>query len=205
MKSIVLSVLKDKYLKRKQSEIVYDEEKFRNMYGDFVPSSKDLSYLLDMKKVTDLVDNINEIHKNGNVILLSGNNLKNVGDTAKLLQTELYYWGYCQFRTSTSNILELKYGNARKQEDSVEQKQWERINHSEFLILDLWEDDFEDKKITKIERLIVERFNRKLATIVVVHFPLQDLLKVISTNLYDLLVEEQDVIKLNFTREQIKR
>lgn len=203
MKSIVLSVLKDKYLKKKQNGLEYDEERFRSMYGDFVPSKKDLSYLLNNKRFSELVSNIHEIHKEGKGILFFGDNKKKIHDATNFFQTEVCCWGYAQFRTTLTEILELKYGNARKQEDSREQKQWERINHSEFLMLDIWMDDFEDKKrLMLIERLVRERLRRTLATVVIVHLPLETIINVSTEDFYSLLMEEDEFIIFNSVKEK---
>ena len=203
MKSIVMSVLKDKYLKKKQNGLEYDEERFRNMYGDFVPSKKDLSYVLESRKFTEVLNSIHEIHKEGKGILLCGDNSKKLRDVVRYFQMELCCWGYAQFRTTFNKISELKYGNARKQEDSVEQKQWERVNYNEFLILDLWEDDFEDKKrLGLITRLIKERFDRELATVVVVNAKLEEILQSATPSFFSLLMEEDLFIKINFSKEK---
>lgn len=204
MKSIVLSVLKDKYLKKKQNGLEYDEERFRSMYGDFVPSKKDLSYVLNSKRFSELViNNIHEIHKEGNGILFCGDDSKRLRDIVKYFQMELCYWGYSQFRTTLNGISELKYGSGRKQEDSREQKQWERVNYNEFLIIDVWEEDFEDiKKSRQIERLIRERLNRELATVVIVNMHLEDIIGVASDSFFSLLLKEDLFIVLNCVKEK---
>lgn len=206
MKSPLRTFFQQNYISRKENGIIYDEERFRNVYGDFVPVTADLSYLLGSKKFADLVSNIHDLHRDGKGILFSGSDVDKTEDAVQFFQTEVFCWGYCQFRTTLSEILELKYGNARKQEDSTEQKQWERINRSEFLIIDLWDDDFEDKKrLGLIGRLVRERLRRTLATVLVVNFPLENLVRVASEDFYSLLMEEDKFIIFNSMKEKVKR